>query len=466
MKKQLFLFVLMMLPVVASAETVEVDGFYFNLNYNTKTAELTSDPDRIREYSGNVVIPESFISKSARYCVTSIGSFAGGTDLISVTIPESVTSIGDYAFSGCISLTSLTIPNSVTSIGERAFYNCSGLTSVTIGSSVTVIGRQAFDGCSSLNSLNILDLEAWCNISFGSSLPSYHLFLNGQEVKHLVIPDGVTSIGEDAFHSCIGLTSVIIPNSVTSIGESAFMYCTGLTSLTIPNSVTTIDHEAFEDCRSLNYVIIGDGVTTIGGEAFKDCKNLNYVILGSGITTVYGGAFGNSDKLTDFYCYAETVPTTDGNVFKKTYIENATLHVPVASVDAYKATEPWSGFGTIVGFDGSVDPKPISKCETPTISFVNGELTFTCPTDGVEFVSMITSADAKMYYDKSIVPTNKYIVSVYATKEGYDHSETVTKEITIGGNSGEGSGVFGDINGDGVVNAADIVQIANIIMGE
>ena len=465
--KQIILSVLLMFaPLVASAEIVENDGIYYKLNAETKTAEVTSDPDRINEYSGSLVIPESFISKSARYTVTSIGRIIGGIDLISVTIPNTVISIGDGAFSGCSGLTSLTIPNSVTSIGERAFYNCSGLTSVTIGSSVTVIGKQAFDGCSRPFSVNILDLGAWCNISLGSAIPSYHILLDGQEANHLFIPDGVTSISEDAFHNCVSLTSVTIPNSVTYIGESAFMNCTGLTSLTIPNSVITIDHEAFEDCRSLNYVIIGNGVTTIGGETFKDCDNLNYVIIGSGITTIGGMAFGNSDKLTDVYCYAETVPTTDENAFKKTYIENATLHVPVASVDAYKAAVPWSGFGTIIGFDGSVDPKPISKCEAPTISFVDGELTFTCPTDGVEYVSEIKSIDAKIYNDRSIVLTNKFIVSVYAIKEGCENSETVTKEITIGGNSGESNGVPGDLNGDGVINAADIVQIVNIIMGQ
>jgi hypothetical protein len=160
------------------------------------------------------------------------------------------------------------------------------------------------------------------------------------------------------------------------------------------------------------------------------------------------------------------VPTTESNTFKKTNIENATLHVPEVSVESYKNTIPWSGFGSIVALNGDVEPIPIPKCETPTISFVNGEITFTCKTDGVKYISQITASDAKNYFDSNIVLTNKYTVSVYASKVGYENSDTVTKEITIGGNSGEGSGVFGDINGDGVVDAADIVQIANIIMGK
>ena len=179
-----------------------------------------------------------------------------------------------------------------------------------------------------------------------------------------------------------------------------------------------------------------------------------------------GTAFRNCDKLTDVYCYAETVPTTNSSAFYNTYIENATLHVPEVSIGNYKNAAPWSGFGSIVALNGDVVPVTIRKCETPTISFVNGEITFTCKTDGVKYISQITASDAKNYYESNIVLTNKYTVSVYASKVGYDNSDTVTKEITIGGNSGEGSGVFGDINGDGVVDAADIVQIANIIMGK
>lgn len=157
--------------------------------------------------------------------------------------------------------------------------------------------------------------------------------------------------------------------------------------MTIPNSVTTICHEAFEDCKGLTYVIIGNGVTTIGSEAFKDCDNLNYVIIGSSVTTIEGTAFRNCDKLTDVYCYAETVPTTNSSAFYNTYIENATLHVPEVSIGNYKNAAPWSGFGSIVALNGDVVPVTIRKCETPTISFVNGEITFTCKTDGVKYIS-------------------------------------------------------------------------------
>ena len=139
--------------------------------------------------------------------------FVNCNAITNVTIPNSVTTIGDYAFQGCTGLTSIVIPDSVTSIGEGAFLNCTGLTSVTIGNSVTSIGVNAFQGC--------------------------------RDLTNITIPNSVTSINSYAFYGCSGLTSVTIGNGVTSIGDYAFQNCTGLTSIVIPDSVTSIGNCAF-----------------------------------------------------------------------------------------------------------------------------------------------------------------------------------------------------------------------------
>lgn len=189
----------------ASAYDVEVDKIYYNLDITGRTAEVAG-------YNGNtgsIVIPSLFIYNGIKY---------------------NVTSIGELAFEGRSGLTSVTIPNSVTSIGKYAFSSCSGLKEVKIS-----------------------DLAAWCKMNFYSSTSNplayaHNLYLNGELIVDLVIPNSVTTIGDYAFHGCSGLTSVIIPNSVTEIGYSAFYGCSALTSMTIPNSVTSISNGAFYTC--------------------------------------------------------------------------------------------------------------------------------------------------------------------------------------------------------------------------
>ena len=191
---------------------------------------------------------------------------AGKTESI-YTVPNSVTSIGEYAFCGCSSLESVTIPDSVTSIGSSAFEGCSSLASVTIPDSVTGIGEGAFDGCSSLASVTI--------------------------------PDSVTSIGSSVFSGCSSLTSVTIPDSVTSIGHYAFYNCSSLASVTIPDSVTSIEEGVFYNCSSLASVTIPNSVTSIGGYAFYGCSSLASVTIPNSVTSIGGGAFYECSKLKD-----------------------------------------------------------------------------------------------------------------------------------------------------------------------
>ena len=180
-------------------------------------------------------------------------------------IPNSVTNIGNAAFSGCSSLTKINIPNSVTKIGNEAFYDCRSLTNINIPNGVTNIGGYAFYNCRSLTNINIPD---------GVTNIRDNAFSDCRSLTNINIPNGVTNIGDYAFYDCESLTNMNIPNSVTTIGEFAFSNCDSLVNINIPNSVTTIGEYAFDGCESLVNINIPNSVTTIGKCAFRFCRRL------------------------------------------------------------------------------------------------------------------------------------------------------------------------------------------------
>ena len=381
--------------IVASAYDVEVDGIYYNLVPNGNVAEVTKGDN---QYKGDITIPSSIKVNDTEYSVTSVGNsaFEDCISLTSITIPNSVTSIAGYAFNGCIRLTSITIPNSVTSIGMCAFRHCRSLTSITIPNSVTSIGGDAFYGCRSLTSI--------------------------------IIPNSVTSIGYYAFRNCSGLQSITIPNSVTIILDYAFSGCSSLTSIIIPNTVTSIGEGAFYKCINLTSVTIPNSVTSIGREAFYGCSGLISVTIPNSVKEISFLAFSYCPKLENVYCYSESFSYIGGNdIFKGSYIEYATLHVPSSAISYYQKTAPWSEFGTIKALEDTGEET--KKCETPTISFVDGKLTFSCATEGVEYVSEVTCSDVDKYYSNEINLAACYDITVTAMKTGYDNSDVATAKL-------------------------------------
>lgn len=351
------------------------------------TKGLTIVNGVVKGYSGasNEVIIPSFYKG---YAVGSLvgSSFNNCVEIVSVEIPDSVTSIEQGAFSGCSSLENITIPfvgaqagvtssdtcqypfgyifgtssydggvattqyyygydtarttsttyyipsslKSVIFTGEDilygAFYNCSGLTSITIGNSARSIGDNAFLGCSGLTSVCTTDIAKWCAISFKSitSNPLYfgdNLYLNGELVKDLTIPNGVKSIGNYAFYNYSSLTSIVLPDSMTNIGKGAFYGCIGLTSIVIPDSVTSVGSIAFSGCnlikisgpsnavsavakqcdsKAIAEIVITSG-TSISDSAFRDCTSLTTLTIPDSVTSIGNYAFSGCDNLQSIY---------------------------------------------------------------------------------------------------------------------------------------------------------------------
>ena len=311
-----------------------------------------------------------------------------------------------------------------------------------------------YENCSGLTAVHITDLSAWCKIKFyvAYSNPTYyahHLYLNGEEIFNLVIPDDINSIGNYAFYDCKGLTSVTIPNSVTSIVDRPFLGCSGLTSVTIPNSFTSIGYEAFSGCSGLKSVTIPNSVTSIGQSAFWGCSGLMSVNIPNSVTSIGKYAFKNCYGLTSIYipesvtrisqeafydcsritridCMAATPPLVYNNTFSSEIYTKATLNVPEGCAEAYQKEDYWKEFINITA--GNQD-----QCAAPVITYADGKLQCTCETEGAKFKYMLTDTDIKTEYtdmhNGSVNLSACYTIKAYAYADGYTNSEQVTATL-------------------------------------
>ncbi|MBO4840252.1 MAG: leucine-rich repeat protein [Bacteroidaceae bacterium] len=335
MKAKLLLLALLaqFFSLTTMAYDAEIDGIYYNFSGSNASVVSGDVP-----YSGSVTIPSNVSYNGKTYVVTKIGKnvFCGGS-VLTVSIPESVTTIGEFAFYGCDALYSITIPESVIDIGEHAFTgtrwlenqpdglvyagkvaykykgtmpdnttidinegtlaiadyafkNCSGLTSISIPESIISIGNEAFEGTEWFESQpNGLVYAGKVAYKYKGTMP---------ENTTIEVKEGTLAIADYAFSSCNNISSITLPEGLTTIGKSAFVSCEYLYSITIPESVTAIGKGAFDWCRRLSSIIISGSVTTIGDETFRFCSNLSSVTIPEGVTSIGNDAFYGCSKLS------------------------------------------------------------------------------------------------------------------------------------------------------------------------
>ena len=455
-----------MLPQLASAYDFMVDGLCYNYNSDGTSVTVTyfrgPYSSSYSNLNGSLTIPATVPYNGSTYSVTSIGisAFYSCGGLTSVTIPNSVTSIGENAFCFCYGLNSVTIPNTVTSIGDEAFHDCRGLTSIIVES-----GNTNYDSRNNCNAI----IETATNTLIAGCM-------------NTIIPNSVTTIGDDAFFGCSGLTSVTIPNSVTSIGKGVFSYCTGLTSVTIPNSVTSIGNSAFSHCTGLTSltwnakscadfssgiyaqfyqtniktitfgeevekipallccgmsgltsVDIPNSVTSIGDYAFADCTGLTSVTIPNSVTSIGVGAFNGCSSLTSV-TLGKSVTTIGNSAFRGcsglTSIKSKILNPDKVSMypDVFERVD--KNNCTLYVPQGT---KGVYQATPQWSAFVNiVEVPF-APGD-VNYDDECTGSDVTALYN--------FIL--------YNDSSAI---------------VNGDQNGDGVVTGSDVTAVYNIILG-
>ena len=405
--------------------------------------------------------------------VTSIDDYAfyGCTSITSVTIPDSVTSIDNEAFRNCTGLTSVTIPDSVTSIGRFAFDHSSGLTSVTIGNSVTSIGDMAFSNCASLSSITvgsgnkIYDSRNNCNAIIETDENELLFGCNST-----VIPDSVTSIGEDAFHGCKGLTSVTIPDSVTSIEYKAFWDCKGLTSVTIGNGVTSIGEYAFEGCTGLTSVTIGNSVKSIDVRAFYGSEGLTSVTIPDSVTSIGDLALGygmDYEKVVGFTIYgvkgSEAERYANDNEFMFVALGTPVeLHDDTTDISVTLTDDVELSVADVTGSETTGNIQLVGeKIEKAyEIKLMNdgeaiqpsGEVTVKIPCDNENAKVYRVEADGSLT-DMHAVYTDGYLV--FTT----DHFSVYIVAV----DEPEANVLLGDVDGDGTISILDATAIQRVL---
>jgi len=367
--------------------------------------------------------------------------------------------------------------NSLETIENEAFASCKNLTAININNKVNTIGDSAFENCTSLSDVTLGD---------GLKSLSNNLFAGCTTLKSISIPANIKTIGEKAFSGCTSLSNIVFNSEVLTIGDACFENCNFM-ALKLPEGLSVISKQCFKDNSSLTGIELPNSLVKISEESFAGCSKLEKISVPSTVNIIGENCFSGTNNLRIIKLYNQTPPSINENSFANLNYLTATLYVPDNSVEIYKNTEIWASFNFILPISKSdvknkliyivdgeeykiyeietgvaITPEPTpkkdgytfsgwsdipetmpahdvivtgtftknkEKCANPTIKYENGKLNMECTTDGVTYVTNITVADATQYYDATIQLSATYNISVYATKEGYDNSETVTATL-------------------------------------
>ena len=388
----------------------------------------------------SITIPNSVTSLD-------MSCFQSCSSLTSITIPDSVTSLRENCFYGCTSLTSITIPNSVTSLGYNCFRDCTSLTSVILSNSVTSLPSYCFSGCTSLASITIPDsvtsLENFCfsgctslaSITIPDSVTSLtsYCFQLCSGLTSITIPNSVTSLGDSCFYSCTSLASITIPDSVTSLGNFCFYGCTSLTSITIPNSVTSLGYCFFSGCTSLASITISDSVTKLGGEFFKDCTSLTSITIPDSVTSLGENCFNDCSGLKKIYFESVTPPTILSDTFS-----NWNGNVYTLNYVGYQQATNWSAIANRIMMDDrytytfkSLNITADDVVGNSTKTKVHWTEVVTKTKDGVSTDVTFSGDDWSSTFEQNTSKTETVQRTVTYTKDGFTATTTITQGVWV-----------------------------------
>ena len=500
MKKTIITIFLMVLCIsTLRANTFEIDDIWYEITseQTVRVVPETSASDGSGTfiifnypYEGDITIPPTVTYESVEYAVTAAkpGTFQESSKLTSVSIPATLTDLGEAPFASCIRLTNITVDednpaytiiddllydkavttllacpgakegavvvkDGVSTIGQSAFHGCSKLTSIDIPSSVNEIGAEAFRGCKELTAITLPD---------GITAIKDKTFYNCQALSAIPLPSGITSIGANAFYQCTTLSSITLPSSLEKLGDYAFSLCGGLRSVTLPDGLKEIGYRAFENCYRLSTIAIPASVTTIATMAFCGCSNLRSIDVApsnSAYSSLDGVLF-NKTKTTLLCCPSAksstyTVPSTVNTIGEYGFYACKSLK-SITLPHSLTIVRPYS-FRLCSNLQTIAFPPSVNQVGRNAFSGCNA------------LESILIYARDVPNTDPATFTVNNLSVPVYVPAESLESYQTADywKEIaTILPISADVvDGTLGDVNNDTKVNVSDIMLTVNVILG-